>query len=146
MFCVPMRALLLAIFAMSLSPLRTDGFEPAPIFDTSLIQNLSHVGSGESSLQSTGDEIQPDDVATLAPHAKFPEVRGTAKRTMDFVLPDGFLLKTLEIFCLRGNLREKIHSGIHKPLEKVTVEIPVGQECTIQIFLNGMPIEERSIR
>ncbi|HNV72524.1 MAG TPA: hypothetical protein PKO06_22635, partial [Candidatus Ozemobacteraceae bacterium] len=62
-----------------------------------------------------------------------------------FVMPDGFMQKEVKFILLSPDGRQEVYSGVHKPLDLVKVKVPKSGQGKIQIYINNIFIEERSL-
>ncbi|MEW6708913.1 MAG: PASTA domain-containing protein [Candidatus Riflebacteria bacterium] len=76
-----------------------------------------------------------------------PEVEqeASAMKELSFVMPDGFMPKEVKFIHITPVGREQIYAGTHKPLDLVKVKAPKVPNSKVQIYINDVPIEERTI-
>lgn len=79
-----------------------------------------------------------------APTAK-PPAQAEGEQTVAFTMPDGFMPKEVKFIMITTDGRQEIYSGTHKPLDLIRVKVPKKQGATVQIYINNMPIEERTL-
>lgn len=74
----------------------------------------------------------------------YPEATGN-QRELSFVMPDGFMPKEVKFIHITPTGRQQIYAGTHKPLDLVKVKAQVVPNSKVQIYINDVPIEERTI-
>ncbi|MBI3037698.1 PASTA domain-containing protein [bacterium] len=69
---------------------------------------------------------------------------GTVPQT--FEMPEGFMAKEVKFILISREGRAVIYTGVHKPNDHIKVDVPNVPEAKLQIYINNIPIEERSIQ
>jgi len=91
--------------------------------------------------------VSPDNIAVpvLTPVTPPQQPQASSQREMSFVMPDGFMPKEVKFIHIRPDGRQQIYSAAHKPLDLVKVKVPLVPNSRIQIYINDVPIEERTV-
>ena len=106
--------------------------------------------------ETPDDADVPDDLAdvpaaddteeTPPPTSGTPEgTKAGPQALVSFVMPDGFMQKEVKFILLSPDGRQEVYSGVHKPLDLVKVKVPKASQAKIQIYINNIFIEERSL-
>lgn len=67
------------------------------------------------------------------------------EKEISFVMPDGFMPKEVKFIYISSQGRKQVYAGTHKPLDLVKVKVPAISGGKVQIYINDVPIEERSV-
>lgn len=109
-----------------------------------------NIASDSSTEENDDDDLanQPaddDDTSGNEPPTKPPAEAGGGEQTVAFTMPDGFMPKEVKFIMITTEGRQEIYSGTHKPLDLIRVKVPKKSGATVQIYINNMPIEERTL-
>jgi serine/threonine-protein kinase len=84
------------------------------------------------------EDIPPE---AMVPAKPAPVAQNTG--AVSFVMPDGYLPKEVKFIYQTGQGRREVYSGVHKPNEHVSAEVPKGAGGKVLIYINNVLVEER---
>jgi len=110
-------------------------------------------GPAPGSVEEEEDEEDDVPVVSAAKPAKpakpapSPDEAAPAGETttVSFVMPDGFMPKEVKFYLASPQGRREVYSGTHKPLDLIKARVPAVPGGKLQIYINNIPIEERSL-
>ena len=85
-----------------------------------------------------------EDTETPAGEAS-PNSPSGEQSLVSFVMPDGFMQKEVKFILFSPQGRQEVYSGVHKPLDLIKVKVRKQSESKVQIYINNIFIEERSL-
>jgi len=85
-----------------------------------------------------------DDDVPPAPDSNATKEKGDTV-PVSFSMPDGFLPKEVKFIIMSEQGRKEVYSGIHKPNDHIKVNVPKVPRGKVQIYINDVPVEERTL-
>ena len=94
------------------------------------------------------NEDDQDDNIQDSTSASDTENSGQTANTVPvtFAMPDGFLPKEVKFILLTDQSRKEVYSGVHKPNDRIKVNLPRTPGGKVQIYINDVHVEERPLQ